>query len=58
MWEAKRIADEQEVQRMTAEIEAERLAAQEARQNEHYNKLVPNLLEWWMRKFYSIKLSR
>ena len=52
-WEAKRIADEQEVQRMTAEIEAERLAAQEARRNEHYNKLVPNLSEWWMRKFYS-----
>ena len=52
-WEAKRIADEQEVQRMTAEIDAERLAAQEARRSEHYQKLVPNFLEWWMRKFYS-----
>ena len=38
---------------MTAEIEAERLAAQEARRSEHYQKLVPNFLEWWMRKFYS-----
>ncbi|CAJ1956989.1 unnamed protein product, partial [Cylindrotheca closterium] len=49
----KRVIDDTEAQRMADEIEAKRIAEREARRSGHYDSIVPNLSEWWMKNLYS-----
>ncbi|CAJ1966218.1 unnamed protein product [Cylindrotheca closterium] len=49
----KRVIDDNEAQRMADEIQAKRIAEREARRSGHYDSIVPNLLEWWMKNLYS-----
>ncbi|CAJ1941817.1 unnamed protein product, partial [Cylindrotheca closterium] len=51
--EEKRVTDDNEAQRMADEIEAKRIAEREALRSGHYDSIVPNLSEWWMKNLYS-----
>ncbi|CAJ1963352.1 unnamed protein product [Cylindrotheca closterium] len=48
----KQIANDQDALQTADKFEAQRIAKQESRRREDYNKLVPKLSEWWSKKLY------